>query len=436
MAIKELRFPEPQQVFTTVFHRLNAANTRFLINYGGTGSSKSFSCAQKEVLVSIQKKVRTLVIRKVNATLKDSIIASFKSRIQEFDLWSIFSENKTDQTLTCTQTGSEIIFKGLDDPEKLKSIEGIGRIVIEEASELEYEDFLELNRRVRGLPNIQLTLCFNPIHEDHWLKTHFFDREFPDCTIIHSTYKDNQFLTAKDREQIEYLKEFDYNQYRVYALGDWGITDNNNPWLYSFEQEMHVKPRLPFLQTYPVYLSFDFNNDPFACVATQMSPDKGGKHSFIHILKEFSGQIKVEDMCARIRSEYPSSILYVTGDRSGQNEDVGRNQTAYQIIAGLLDLSNKQLNLNTTNLTHYDSRVLINAMFRKYPNLYISGEGCPTLIKQCISARVDDKGKEGSKLLKDRDKFKNDEFDAMRYFFQTYFNEWCKETYFKALKKK
>src|SRR5690606_10368882 len=111
-------------------------------------------------------------------------------------------------------------------------------------------DFLELNRRARGKENIQITLTFNPVDEEHWLKKHFFDRENPDADIIHSTYKSNNHLTEQDREQIEQLKEYDNNQYRVYALGEWGVKVNNAPWLYTFDKERHVVDSLPVLEKF------------------------------------------------------------------------------------------------------------------------------------------------------------------------------------------
>ena len=157
--------------FTPVFNQIRGQKSRFIINYGGTGSSKSFSAAQNEVLKACKYPgIKTLIIRKVANTLPDSVIPSIRSRITEYELDPYFKYHKTDNTLTCNN-GSQLIFRGLDNPDKLKSFEGLQRILVEEAAELEFEDFLELNRRARGRDNIQLTLCFNPIHEEHWLKT-------------------------------------------------------------------------------------------------------------------------------------------------------------------------------------------------------------------------------------------------------------------------
>jgi phage terminase large subunit len=414
--------------FTQVFHQISKASDRFVINYGGTASSKSFSAAQNEVLKAARyNDTKTLVIRKVGATLRDSVIPSFRSRIAEFDLSPVFKFNKTERTLDCIN-GSQIIFRGLDDPDKLKSFEGLNRILVEEAAELEFEDFLELNRRARGRDNIQITLTFNPVHEEHWLKKHFFDQEMEDKVHCKSTYNDNPFITGKDREQIEWMKRYDHNQYRVYALGEWGLRTNTMPWLFAFNRERHLRPVLPFLPSYPVHLSFDFNREPVSCIAVQMSPHRGAHDSFVHFIKEFAADVQLKELCARIRAAFPASILYVTGDASGNRGDIGfdhRHSTYYQMIRSYLGISERLMHLNPRNLMHHDSRQLINMLFSDYPNILISQAGCPLLANDCIIATVDDESSKPGMLKKDRNMYKMDLFDALRYFFQTYFKDYA-----------
>lgn len=421
-----IRIPHPDRIFTRVFKDVYFSTARFNIVYGGTASSKSFSVAQNEILKSFVVKGDILVIRKVGTTLRDSVIPSFRNRIRQMELSPCFTYNKTERTLKNKISGTQIIFRGLDDPEKLKSFEGLQRIWVEEATELELEDFLELNRRARGREDIQLTLCFNPVHEEHWLKKHFFDNQVPDCSIFKATYHDNRFLTEKDREQIEWLKQYNYNQYRVYALGDWGVTENDNPWLFAFDKEKHVRDTLLFHPKLPVYLSFDFNREPVSCLAVQMSPRRGEADSFIHFIKEFSGNTQLSDLCAQIKTAFPYSFLYVTGDASGNHGDIGfdkRNDSYYQMIKSYLKIPERMMNLNSRNLEHHDSRNLINMLLAQYPNLLISAQGCPTLVNDCTIARVDESNTKPGMLKKDRGVYKMDMMDAMRYFFQTYFRD-------------
>jgi hypothetical protein len=89
--------------------------------------------------------------------------------------------------------------------------------------------------------------------------------------------------------------------------------------------------------------------------------------------------------------------------------------------------------LNTVNLEHADSRLLCNTVFSTLPNVKISESGCPNLAQQCQRAKVDEKAKKPSILLKDREDHKNDEFDSMRYLFQTYLHKFIKETYLRVL---
>lgn len=415
--------------YTTVYHQLMAASKRFVLCYGGTASGKSYSAAQKEITIANERKVKTLVIRKVGNTLRDSVIPGFRARIDELELSSKFSENKSDRTLT-HENGSQIVFRGLDDPDKLKSFEGLERIMVEEAAELEFEDFLELNRRARGRENIQITLVFNPMHEEHWLKKHFFDRDDMehDCVKIHSTYKDNPHLTDKDREQIELLKHYNQNQYRIFALGEWGVRENNAPWLFAFDKEIHVKTSIDFMPSFPVYLSFDFNRDPLTCLAIQMSNSKGRHDSFIHFIQEFTVKGQLAEMCMQIKTRYPGSMLFVTGDASGSHGDVGfenKHDSHYSMIRSMLNINPRQMNTNNRNLTHNDSRALINTLLHQYPNIRISQEGCPGLINDCVIAMIDENSNVPGALKKDRDVYKMDLFDCMRYFFQTYFKEYA-----------
>lgn len=414
--------------FSELYRKLIATDKRFVINYGGTAAGKSFSAAQKEIICAALGSIKTLVIRKVGNTLRDSVIPSFRNRIEELGYAEQYTYNKTDRTLTCKETGSQIVFRGLDDPDKLKSFEGLTRILVEEAAELDFEDFLELNRRARGKQDIQITLTFNPVDEEHWLKKHFFDREHADATIIHSTYKDNNHLTEQDREQIEQLRLYDNNQYRIYALGEWGIKHNTLPWLHSFDKERHIAESLPVLAGFPIYLSFDFNRNPLTCIAIQMSNNRGGRDSFVHFVKEFSGTYTLEEICRHILITFQGHTIFVTGDASGRRGDLSmedRNGSYYTLIQNYLNLSRGQMHVFSSNMRHSDSWQLINTLFTSYPRIQLSRQACPLLINDCTIARIDEDSDLHGTLRKDRNLFKMDLFDAMRYFFQRYFSDYA-----------
>jgi phage terminase large subunit len=124
--------------------------------------------------------------------------------------------------------GNEVIFKGLDDVEKVKSTTfksgELTHIWVEEATECSEADINQLKVRLRGgKSKKQMVLSFNPINITHWIKRHFVDGEVAKATVCFSTYKDNKFLTEEDREALEAFKNIDPYYYEVYCLGHWGV---------------------------------------------------------------------------------------------------------------------------------------------------------------------------------------------------------------------
>ena len=106
--------------------QLSNYSDRINVFYGGAGSGKSHFVVQKILLKALRSKRKVLVIRKVGATLRDSIYALFKHiAYTEFGLTEEQINARSSLLSITLPNGSEIIFKGLDDPEKIKSISGI-----------------------------------------------------------------------------------------------------------------------------------------------------------------------------------------------------------------------------------------------------------------------------------------------------------------------
>ena len=199
---------------------------RYLVLKGGGGSGKSIFAGRKVLeRVTSEPGHRFLVTRKVARTLRDSCFAQLRGQISEYYPDSGAKINKGDMWIGFPN-GSEIIFAGLDDVEKLKSIYDITGIWIEEASELEEGDFNQLDIRLRtNCPYyLQMLLSFNPISITHWLKKRFFDRKDPRARVHESTYKDNRFLSPEAIQTLEAFQETDQYYYMVYCLGQWGVT--------------------------------------------------------------------------------------------------------------------------------------------------------------------------------------------------------------------
>jgi phage terminase large subunit len=194
---------------------------RYLLFYGGGSSGKSYYIVQRYIKKLMSKKMNLLVVRQTGNTNRDSTFALFKQVIREWKLDSLF--NITDLRIKCVN-GNEVIFRGLDDVEKIKSTTfetgELTDIWVEEATETLEEDINQLKVRLRGgTSKKQMVLSFNPVNINHWIKKHFIDSGL--ATVCHSTYKDNKFLTKEDIETLEAFKGVDEYYYNVYCLGQW-----------------------------------------------------------------------------------------------------------------------------------------------------------------------------------------------------------------------
>ena len=200
---------------------------RYLVLKGGGGSGKSIFAGRKVLERCVSEYGhRFLVCRKVGNTIRNSCFRQLLGQLSQHYPGVEYTSNQTDMRIFFPATESEIIFSGLDDVEKLKSIYNITGIWIEEASELLEGDFNQLDIRLRGETKYykQIIISFNPISLLHWLKRRFFDFADPRATVHESTYKDNRFLPEEDRQVLENFKNTDEYYYMVYCLGQWGVT--------------------------------------------------------------------------------------------------------------------------------------------------------------------------------------------------------------------
>lgn len=140
-----------QEKCNAAFLPLFFVDSRYLVLKGGAGSGKSIFVGQKICeRVTTEEGHRVLVCRKVARTLRQSCFAQIVDQLSRYHPDVKVSKNQSDMVIKIEDTGSEILFAGLDDTEKLKSIYNITDVWIEEASEVEESDFLELDRRMRA----------------------------------------------------------------------------------------------------------------------------------------------------------------------------------------------------------------------------------------------------------------------------------------------
>lgn len=218
-----------KKVFNKAFIPYLDNDKRYLVFYGGAGSGKSFFVVERYIYKMLKsKKFNLLVVRATGKSNRDSTFALFKQVISKWNLNAHFKINESDLRVKCLLNGNEVIFSGLDDVEKLKSVTfskgELTDVWIEEASEILEADFNQLDVRLRGKgTKKQIVISFNPIDVNHWLKKRFFDRQEDNIEIFHTTYKNNDFLDDDYKRLLESYKDTDPYYYDVYCLGKWGV---------------------------------------------------------------------------------------------------------------------------------------------------------------------------------------------------------------------
>lgn len=196
---------------------------RWNIFMGGAGSGKSHFVIQKLIIKACQSKRKICMCRRYGTTINNSIWDLTKQMLRQLKLLDKCLINKTDRTITLPND-SVIIMLGLDDEEKLLSINGITDFFIEEIFEVPQEIVDQIDLRLRAkASNLQIYGCFNPISPHHWL--HGFcegDKQPADLFYDRSNYKDNPFLPQSYVDSLESLKTRNPNKYRIFAEGNWG----------------------------------------------------------------------------------------------------------------------------------------------------------------------------------------------------------------------
>jgi phage terminase large subunit len=260
----------------------------------------------------------TLVLRNVAKTLRGSCWNEITKAIRAFGLGDLFEVSKTEMVITAKNNQCQILFAGLDDVEKIKSITPAKGVLtdvwIEEATEAAWEDYKQLDKRLRGLSRHakRLTLSFNPIYREHWIYTNFFGDwdesktviNTPALSILKTTYKDNNFLTQDDRDALENEKDPYYRN--VYTLGNWGVLGD------VIFRNWRVEDLSGMNTDKPLFgLDFGFSSDPAAGVKVHY--DRAQKK--IYILDELHEKGLTNSQLANILKPWVGGH-YITCDSS------------------------------------------------------------------------------------------------------------------------
>lgn len=245
---------------TSVFSRnLEAYNrgVRYIVNKGSTRSSKTYSALQLLFLIGeLSARPRTIsIVSESMPHLKKGCIRDFKDILQREGKWSAKNWNATDKIYRVNN--SMIEFFSADNPAK---VHGPSRdiLYVNECINIDYEVYRQLAIRTTETIFLDCNPCF-----EFWLDEKVLTQ--PDALLIHSTYRDNEFLSEAQVKEIE-SNRADHDWWQVYGEGLTGSRQG------VIVQNWDIVPHLP--DTYKkrwLGIDFGFTNDPTAIVDMRLS---------------------------------------------------------------------------------------------------------------------------------------------------------------------
>jgi phage terminase large subunit len=234
------------KIFEKNWNALQDDGVRFIINEGGSRSSKTYSLCQMIIIYCLENNgVIVSIIRKTFPALRATVMRDFMEILKDLNIYSNEQHNKSEHIYTFPN-GSIVEFFSVDDEQKIR---GRKRSLCwcNEANELYFDDYTQLNMRTEG----KLIFDYNPSESASWL----YELPKDESILIKSTYKDNPFLPESIKRQIEDLKRTDEALYQIYALGEKAISKSN---IYSGWTFVREKPER--FQSYVYGLDFGYNH--------------------------------------------------------------------------------------------------------------------------------------------------------------------------------
>lgn len=318
---------------------------RYLICYGGRGSSKSVFAAKKLIWRCLSDPYfRCILVRNTYATIKDSSYQTIKDIIYEWGLGELFEFKLQPLEIHC-KNGNFFLARGCDDTSKLKSIKDATGVWYEEDIPSE-SDFITITTSIRTTKATYLQEIFtinpevNGNFQDNWFWKRFFSgksqKTYSDLTKMkvdattevdmtytchHSTYRDNKWIPNEFIAFLMNLKTSNPYYYTIYCEGEWGNKEVGGRFYKSFNVGDHTCDAVynPLL---PLHISFDENVNPYLpCCVFQIQ----GK--IVTMIDEILGRTPnntIKAVCNEFKKKYYNhrAGLVIYGDATSRKQDV------------------------------------------------------------------------------------------------------------------
>lgn len=376
------------------FKPLIGNQNRYLIMYGGRGSSKSDYTAKQLIYNCLtQAHFRCIMIRKIQAKVKESCFRNLKDLIIELGLYELFSFIETPvPRITCKQNGNFFVGAGTDNISSIKSTKDPSCVWWEEDVPDE-DDFITVTTSLRTLkaPYIQEIFSINPEcegdYKELWFYKQFFAKHYENdemsfsdevtmevdglsvsvpYTVHHSTHDHNPHLPDQYRAMLMSLRETNPYYYDVYTRGRWGTRIVEGRFYKQFDQTKHTFKGDRYVSNIPLHISFDFNVQPY--VSLSIWHIIGNKMICIDEIAAREPNNSTKGLCQLFKDKYHKHEggLFIYGDATGKAEDTKseKGHNNFSIIMKELSAFHPQKRVPKANPSVSMRGNFINAIFQ------------------------------------------------------------------------
>lgn len=393
-------------MYDDVLDDILAHNHTHYVFAGGRGSTKSSFISMVIPLLMIQNpKTHAVIFRKVAGTLKTSVFAQMLWGIEQLGLSHYFKSTSVPMKITYLPTGQQILFFGLDDASKVKSVKlPFGYIGITWFEELDqYSGENELRKvtqsTMRGGDKFWDFRSFNPpISNMNWANKYAIEAEFRNNTLVtRNTYLDvpRDWLGAEFFNEAEDLKETNERAYRHEYLGEAVGTGGN-----VFENVVPMKMSDELVQSFDrIYNGIDWGwyPDPFAFVKVHYDAARRD----LYIFNEYR--------CFKKGNKEVYNILYNERKLMSSDELLTADSAEPKSVSDFRDYGARIRGAEKgPDSVNYSMKWL-----QSLKHIYIDGARCPETLQEFIAYEYD-RDKDDN-VISGYPDYDNHSIDAVRY---------------------
>lgn len=403
---------------------------RYIYVEGGSSASKTFEICRAIQMDQLAHEYSSMVFRRFHVDIKDSVYETFKITAKSINL-NQFQIQQQDLILF-EDIDSKIRFRGLDNEESIKGIEGYNVIYNNEWNQFTEPQWSQQRKRLRGRPNQKFICDWNPISAKLWQYSDWLDKDEwidlpldladaptkwsalnPDYSFkkinkkgnavwIKVTYRDNfwivghpsgngGFVDHATLDDFEYDRTFKPNFYRIYANGERGIMRTGGEFWKQFDETRHVQPvKLDSNQT--LHVSVDNNVNPYISQSIwQPFPEKKQIVQVHEILSRSpfnSAQKAARQLADYLRKIEYNNVLYIYGDPSAKARSTVDINNASFFDKYIAELREQGFNVMDRVLNSAPQVALSGAFINEIYELNYGGWSI-TISDKCISSVED-----------------------------------------------